>query len=46
MNDQLKRAKENLERLREQFKDEPDLLAVYEPSAVYLVELLESHKPM
>jgi hypothetical protein len=37
---QLSQAKENLERLREEFKDEPELLSFYEPSALYLVELL------
>jgi hypothetical protein len=38
--EQLKQATDNLERLREEFKDEPELLSVYEPSALYLVELL------
>ena len=31
-------ARANLERLKEEFHDKPELLAFYEPSAVYLVE--------
>ncbi len=37
----LKKAKSNLERLRNLYKDNSDLLNIYEPSAKYLVDKLE-----
>lgn len=39
---QIAQARENLARIQEQFKDDPELLAVYEPSAKQFVEFLES----
>jgi hypothetical protein len=38
---QLEEARGSLADLRNEFKDEPDLLAAYEPSALYLVKELE-----
>lgn len=34
-------AKEHLEKLREDFKDDPELLSFYEPSAIYLINQLK-----
>lgn len=42
VSNRLKRAKKNLDELREQYKTSPDLLSVYEPSAVYIVNQIES----
>jgi hypothetical protein len=45
MSKQLKKAIDNLKQLREDFKDQPDLLAIYEPSALYVVKVLENQDP-
>jgi archaellum component FlaC len=37
---QLKQAKENLERIREEFKDDPKAISLFEHHAVLLVEIL------
>ncbi|OME99852.1 hypothetical protein BK124_09865 [Paenibacillus amylolyticus] len=42
VSNRLKRAKQNLDDLREQYKMNPDLLSIYEPSAVYIVNQIES----
>lgn len=36
-------AMENLNRIREEYKNEKDLLNFYEPSAIHLVEKLKEH---
>jgi hypothetical protein len=40
--EQLTQAKESLERIRQEYKDDPELLACYEPSALHLVRMLEN----
>lgn len=39
--EQLAEAKQNLADIQEEFKDKPELLAVYEPFALDLIRLLE-----
>lgn len=41
LEEQIKDAKDGLAKIRDKFKDDPDLLSCYEPSAIYLVEALE-----
>lgn len=37
----LEEAKATLALVRDTFKDDPELLAVYEPSALYMVQIFE-----
>ncbi|HEY2491901.1 MAG TPA: hypothetical protein VGI33_03100 [Paenibacillus sp.] len=38
----LERTKGNLQRIREQYKNEPELLSIHEPLGVYLINKIES----
>lgn len=40
--EQLGRARQDLDYIRTRFKDEPNLLAVFEPSALHLIALYEA----
>jgi hypothetical protein len=43
LSERLKKSKQNLANLREQYRDKPELLSIYEPSTVRIINTLESH---
>lgn len=45
-NKQLREAKKNLKRIRKEYKNEPELLSFYEPTAKLLVDVLKSKRQL